>query len=47
MSKLDYVSNYGDLSNGILLNVSEILILRLPEGIGKIFNSFSSEVFIR
>lgn len=35
MDKNQFVSEYGELSNEILLNVAEILTLRLPEGSGK------------
>lgn len=31
-----FVSEFGELSNGILLNIAEILTLRLPEGRGKL-----------
>lgn len=35
MAKNQFVSEYGELSNEILLNVAELLTLRLPEGSGK------------
>lgn len=37
MNKNAYVSEHGELSTDILLNVAEILALRLPEGAGKNF----------
>lgn len=37
MSKNQFVSEYGELSNEILLNIAEILTLRLPEGSGEYF----------
>lgn len=36
MNNNAYVSEYGEISNKILLNVAEILTLRMPEGAGKI-----------
>ena len=38
MAKNQFVNEYGELSNEILLNVAEILTLRLPEGSGEYFD---------
>ena len=38
MAKNQFVNEYGELSNEILLNVAEILTLRLPEGSGECFD---------
>lgn len=36
MANNPFVSEFGELSSGILLNIAEILTLRLPEGSGKL-----------
>lgn len=38
MNKNAFISEHGKLSNGILLNVAEILAIRLPEGDGEEIN---------
>lgn len=35
MTVNDYISEHGQLSKKVLLNVAEILTLRLPEGVGE------------
>lgn len=35
MAKNPFVNEFGDLSNELMLNIAEILVLRLPEGTGK------------
>lgn len=36
MARNPFVNEYGGLSNEIMLNVAEILTLRLPEGTGNL-----------
>lgn len=35
MNKNAFIGEHGELCNGVLLNIAEILTLRLPEGAGK------------
>ena len=45
MAKNQFVSEYGELSNEILLNVAEILTLRLPEGSGMKLRFYIHKLF--